>query len=110
MLQPAVLIFQALQALRFADFHAAVLALPRVDCRFADSVLARQIRHFLPRFMPLQNANHLFFAESSLLHPCLLVPKSYRISDQFQGPRSVPSKPVVLTNSLLSLVGVFPNR
>ena len=88
MFQPAVLVFQALQALRFAHLHATVLAFPGVDRRFANAVLSRQIGHPLSSLMPLQHADDLLLTESCLFHPCLPVSKSYLIPDQFQGCRS----------------------
>jgi len=48
-------------------------------------MLAGQIRHFLRGLVPLEYPNDLLFAESTFLHPFLLVSKSYLISDHFLG-------------------------
>jgi hypothetical protein len=49
MFQPAVLIFQTSQQLRFAHFHPAILTLPAIQRRFAHTVLAANSATFRPR-------------------------------------------------------------
>src|SRR5713101_8205092 len=48
LLQPAVLVFQTPQPLRFPNLHPAILTLPAVQRRLADAVLPRQLRDLPP--------------------------------------------------------------
>src|SRR6202790_4188709 len=68
MLQPPVFILQPFQPLCFVDVHAAVLRLPGVDCRVANTNLPSQFGYFAPGFVLLQHADDLLFCEPPLLH------------------------------------------
>lgn len=68
LLQPAVLILERLQPLRLADIHTAILGLPFVDDRIADTLLAAQVGHGTPGLVLFQNADDLVFGKSAALH------------------------------------------
>jgi hypothetical protein len=72
LLQPGVLAFEFLQPPQLRDIQAAVLRFPVVERRFANTVLANQLRDLHAGLDLLQNRNDLLFTEPGLLHRVLL--------------------------------------
>src|SRR5215469_7202961 len=78
--QPAVLVFERTQALRIADFHAAVLRLPVVQRLIADAHLSRDLLRASPCFHLLHCSDDLLLAVLRLFH----LESSFPFSGTFQ--------------------------
>lgn len=76
-LQPSILSLEFLQSPKLRDIQAAVLRLPVVERRFADTVLANQFCDFHAGFRLLQDRDDLLFTEPGLLHKSFPVGKLY---------------------------------
>src|SRR5688500_18350100 len=68
MLQPSILVLERLQAARFADVHAAVLALPAMVRLLADAVAANDVADLGARVDFAQYADDLLLREPTLPH------------------------------------------
>src|SRR5580658_1458024 len=67
-LQPSILGLQLFEPSQLRYFHATAASSPVVQRRFADTMLARQLRRFHASLELLQDRNDLLFGKPGLLH------------------------------------------
>src|SRR5512138_1650494 len=67
-LELAILVLELLEPLRARDLHAAVLALPGVQCLAAHTQSAAQLAHVRARFRLLDRRDLLLLREPALAH------------------------------------------
>src|SRR5215469_3957915 len=68
MFELPIFLFQVLESLRFAAFHASVLGFPAIVGVLGDAMLPAQLRRAQPGFTLFQDGDDLLFAVSFAFH------------------------------------------